>query len=120
MLILIFFVATQTVSQVLWGQLDTERREQHISCVELFYRLHCLAPSSSICEDIICQALLHKDKVAECTPNSPKTFWMFNFNINKFVHINEKLNNEEFTRGPFFCPRPFDSKPYTVSQFCGT
>ncbi|XP_070693739.1 protein DOP1B [Pempheris klunzingeri] len=52
----------QKVSQVLWSQLDTERREQHISCVELFYRLHCLAPSASICEDIICQALLHKDK----------------------------------------------------------
>ncbi|XP_076602592.1 protein DOP1B isoform X1 [Chaetodon auriga] len=52
----------QRVSLVLWSQLDTERREQHISCVELFYRLHCLAPSASICEDIICQALLHKDK----------------------------------------------------------
>uniref|UniRef100_A0A8C4IQJ0 DOP1 leucine zipper like protein B n=1 Tax=Dicentrarchus labrax TaxID=13489 RepID=A0A8C4IQJ0_DICLA len=52
----------QRLSQVLWSQLDTERREQHISCVELFYRLHCLAPSASICEDIICQALLHKDK----------------------------------------------------------
>ncbi|XP_059199122.1 protein dopey-2 [Centropristis striata] len=52
----------QRVSQVLWNQLDTERREQHISCVELFYRLHCLAPSASICEDIICQAMLHKDK----------------------------------------------------------
>lgn len=63
MLILICFAATQRVSQALWSQLDTERREQHISCVELFYRLHCLAPSSSICEDIICQALLHKDKV---------------------------------------------------------
>lgn len=52
----------QRVSQVLWSQLDTERREQHTSCVELFYRLHCLAPSASICEEIICQALLHKDK----------------------------------------------------------
>ncbi|XP_044072801.1 protein dopey-2 isoform X2 [Siniperca chuatsi] len=52
----------QRVSHVLWSQLDTERREQHISCVELFYRLHCLAPSASICEDIISQALLHKDK----------------------------------------------------------
>lgn len=49
---------------MLWSQLDTERREQHISCVELFCRLHCLAPSASICEDIICQALLHKDKVS--------------------------------------------------------
>ncbi|CAL8268398.1 unnamed protein product [Lota lota] len=53
----------QRVAQVLWGQLDTERREQHISCVELYYRLHCLAPSASVCEDIVCQALLHKDKV---------------------------------------------------------
>uniref|UniRef100_A0A8C8LMY9 Dopey N-terminal domain-containing protein n=1 Tax=Oncorhynchus tshawytscha TaxID=74940 RepID=A0A8C8LMY9_ONCTS len=52
----------QRVAQVLWGQLDVERREQHTSCVELFYRLHCLAPSASICEDIICQALLHRDK----------------------------------------------------------
>ncbi|XP_034430111.1 protein dopey-2 [Hippoglossus hippoglossus] len=52
----------QRVSQVLWSQLDMDRREQHISCVELFYRLHCLAPSATICEDIICQALLHKDK----------------------------------------------------------
>ncbi|KAM3607379.1 uncharacterized protein V6R79_006681 [Siganus canaliculatus] len=52
----------QRVSQVLWNQLDTERKEQHISCVELFYRLHCLAPSASICEDIICQALMHRDK----------------------------------------------------------
>uniref|UniRef100_A0A8C4ZED7 DOP1 leucine zipper like protein B n=1 Tax=Gadus morhua TaxID=8049 RepID=A0A8C4ZED7_GADMO len=52
----------QRVAQVLWGQLDTERREQHISCVELYYRLHCLAPTASVCEDTICQALLHKDK----------------------------------------------------------
>lgn len=52
----------QRMSLVLWTQLDTERKEQHISCVELFFRLHCLAPSSSICEDIICEALLHRDK----------------------------------------------------------
>ncbi|XP_051938697.1 protein dopey-2 [Hippocampus zosterae] len=52
----------QRVAMVLWSQLDTERREQHTACVELFYRLHCLAPSATICEDIICQALLHKDK----------------------------------------------------------
>ncbi|KAJ8013148.1 hypothetical protein DPEC_G00050280 [Dallia pectoralis] len=52
----------QRVAQVMWAQLDVERREQHTTCVELFYRLHCLAPSASICEDIICQALLHRDK----------------------------------------------------------
>ncbi|XP_017325079.2 protein dopey-2 isoform X2 [Ictalurus punctatus] len=53
----------QRAAQVLWAQLDTERKEQHISCVELFYRLHCLAPSPAICEDIICMALLSRDKV---------------------------------------------------------
>ncbi|XP_051566221.1 protein dopey-2-like isoform X2 [Myxocyprinus asiaticus] len=51
------------LSQVLWAQLDTERREHHVSCVELFYRLHCLAPSASICEDIICLGLFNEDKV---------------------------------------------------------
>lgn len=52
----------QRMSLMLWTQLDSERKEQHISCVELFFRLHCLAPSSSICENIICEALLHRDK----------------------------------------------------------
>ena len=61
--VVVVVLRPQRVAQVLWGQLDTERREQHISCVELYYRLHCLAPTASVCEDTICQALLHKDKV---------------------------------------------------------
>lgn len=52
----------QRVAQVLWNQLNKETREHHNTCVELFYRLHCLAPSANICEDIICHALLHHDK----------------------------------------------------------
>uniref|UniRef100_A0A8D0H132 DOP1 leucine zipper like protein B n=1 Tax=Sphenodon punctatus TaxID=8508 RepID=A0A8D0H132_SPHPU len=52
----------QRVAHVLWDQLSKERREHHITCVELFYRLHCLAPSANICEDIICHALLDYDK----------------------------------------------------------
>ncbi|NXA12011.1 DOP2 protein, partial [Sapayoa aenigma] len=52
----------QRVACVLWKQLNKETREHHIACVELFYRLHCLAPSASICEDIICHALLDRDK----------------------------------------------------------
>uniref|UniRef100_A0A8C5T458 DOP2 protein n=1 Tax=Malurus cyaneus samueli TaxID=2593467 RepID=A0A8C5T458_9PASS len=48
--------------QVQFGNLNKETREHHIACVELFYRLHCLAPSANICEDIICQALLDRDK----------------------------------------------------------
>ncbi|KAK9402120.1 protein dopey-2 [Crotalus adamanteus] len=52
----------QRVAQVLWNQLNKETREHHNTCVELFYRLHCLAPSANICEDIICHALLDHDK----------------------------------------------------------
>ncbi|XP_075767752.1 protein DOP1B isoform X2 [Pelodiscus sinensis] len=52
----------QRVAQVLWNQLNKETREHHITCVELFYRLHCLAPSANICEDIICHSLLDHDK----------------------------------------------------------
>lgn len=49
---------------MLWNQLNKETREHHITCVELFYRLHCLAPTANICEDIICHALLDPDKVS--------------------------------------------------------
>ncbi|KAM6161417.1 protein DOP1B [Erethizon dorsatum] len=52
----------QRVAHVLWNQLNKETREHHVTCVELFYRLHCLAPSANICEDIICHALLDPDK----------------------------------------------------------
>uniref|UniRef100_A0A8D1D2K5 DOP1 leucine zipper like protein B n=2 Tax=Sus scrofa TaxID=9823 RepID=A0A8D1D2K5_PIG len=52
----------QRVARVLWNQLNKETREHHITSVELFYRLHCLAPSANICEDIICHALLDPDK----------------------------------------------------------
>lgn len=54
---------------MLWNQLNKETREHHVTCVELFYRLHCLAPTASICEDIICHALLDPDKASLCSPN---------------------------------------------------
>ncbi|XP_036896509.1 protein dopey-2 isoform X1 [Sturnira hondurensis] len=52
----------QRVARVLWSQLNEETREHHVPCVDLFYRLHCLAPTASVCEDIICHALLDPDK----------------------------------------------------------
>lgn len=55
---------SQRVARVLWDQLNKETQEHHVTSVELFYRLHCLAPTASICEDIICHALLHPDKVS--------------------------------------------------------
>ncbi|KAM9851340.1 protein DOP1B [Aulostomus maculatus] len=86
----------QRVSQVLWGQLDTERKEQHTSCVELFYRLHCLAPSASICEDIICQALLHKDKAVRLEALHRFTvLW----HLNRELHTNRTMSlNRSFDR----------------------
>ncbi|XP_023580184.1 protein dopey-2 [Trichechus manatus latirostris] len=52
----------QRVARVLWNQLTKDTREHHVTCVELFYRLHCLAPTANVCEDIICHALLDPDK----------------------------------------------------------
>ncbi|XP_054556262.1 protein dopey-2 isoform X2 [Talpa occidentalis] len=52
----------QRVARVLWNQLNKETQEHHITCVELFYRLHCLAPTANVCEDIICHALRDPDK----------------------------------------------------------
>lgn len=92
-------VFTQRVSRVLWSQLDTERREQHISCVELFCRLHCLAPSASICEDIICQALLHKDKVS--VP-ADLLRCIFFFHIFTFLSLYDML---QFTSSSCKCAR---------------
>lgn len=60
----------QRVARVLWNQLNKETREHHITCVELFYRLHCLAPTANICEDIICHALLDPDKVSLASVSS--------------------------------------------------
>ena len=59
---------SQRVARVLWSQLNEETKEHHVTCVELFYRLHCLAPTASICEDIICHALLDPDKASLCSP----------------------------------------------------
>lgn len=58
---------------MLWNQLNKETREHHIACVELFYRLHCLAPSANICEDIICHALLDHDKVGSVLTEAPSS-----------------------------------------------
>ncbi|XP_006870721.1 PREDICTED: protein dopey-1 isoform X2 [Chrysochloris asiatica] len=50
------------VALTLWEQLGDETPQHHQKSVELFYQLHNLVPSSSICEDVISQQLTHKDK----------------------------------------------------------
>ncbi|KAJ3597369.1 hypothetical protein NHX12_000897, partial [Muraenolepis orangiensis] len=51
-----------SVAVILWGQLGEVTPQHHQRSVELFYQLHNLVPSSSICEDVISQQLMHRDK----------------------------------------------------------
>uniref|UniRef100_A0A8C4GJI3 DOP1 leucine zipper like protein A n=1 Tax=Dicentrarchus labrax TaxID=13489 RepID=A0A8C4GJI3_DICLA len=50
------------VALILWNQLSEGTPQHHQRSVELFYQLHNLVPSSSICEDVISQQLMHRDK----------------------------------------------------------
>ncbi|KAM5163832.1 protein DOP1A isoform 2-T2 [Mantella aurantiaca] len=52
----------KNVALTLWEQLGDRTPQHHQRSVELFYQLHNLVPSSSICEDVISQQLTHKDK----------------------------------------------------------
>ncbi|XP_051576634.1 protein dopey-1-like isoform X4 [Myxocyprinus asiaticus] len=52
----------KSIALILWDQLGEETPQHHKRSVELFYQLHNLAPSPSICEDVISQQLMHRDK----------------------------------------------------------
>uniref|UniRef100_A0A674E381 DOP1 leucine zipper like protein A n=1 Tax=Salmo trutta TaxID=8032 RepID=A0A674E381_SALTR len=52
----------KSVALILWGQLGERTPQHHQRSVELFYQLHNLVPSSSTCEDVISQRLMHRDK----------------------------------------------------------
>ncbi|XP_039603504.1 protein dopey-1 isoform X2 [Polypterus senegalus] len=61
------FIAEKTeffkhVALTLWDQMAEGTPQHHQRSVELFYQLHNLVPSSSICEDVISQQLTHRDK----------------------------------------------------------
>ncbi|XP_072250916.1 protein DOP1A isoform X2 [Leuresthes tenuis] len=53
----------KSVALILWNQLSEGTPQHHQRSVELFYQLHNLVPSSSICEDVISQQLMHRDKI---------------------------------------------------------
>uniref|UniRef100_UPI00398E95F6 protein DOP1B n=1 Tax=Pristiophorus japonicus TaxID=55135 RepID=UPI00398E95F6 len=91
----------QRVAHVLWNQLNKESREHHITCVELFYKLHCLAPSPNICEDIICQALLHKNK-------GIRLEMLFRFSV--LWHFTRDIQGNRTS----FCTRSFDRCLFVV------
>lgn len=52
----------KNVALTLWEQLGDRTPQHHQRSVELFYQLHNLVPTSSICEDVISQQLTNKDK----------------------------------------------------------
>uniref|UniRef100_A0A665VI32 DOP1 leucine zipper like protein A n=1 Tax=Echeneis naucrates TaxID=173247 RepID=A0A665VI32_ECHNA len=52
----------KSVALILWDQLSEGTPQHHQRSVELFYQLHNLVPSSSICEDVISKQLMHRDK----------------------------------------------------------
>uniref|UniRef100_A0A672KG84 DOP1 leucine zipper like protein A n=1 Tax=Sinocyclocheilus grahami TaxID=75366 RepID=A0A672KG84_SINGR len=52
----------KSVALILWDQLGEQTPQYHKRSVELFYQLHNLAPSPSICEDVISQQLMHRDR----------------------------------------------------------
>ncbi|KAG8010299.1 Protein dopey-1 [Nibea albiflora] len=54
----------KSVALILWDQLSEGTPQHHQRSVELFYQLHNLVPSSSICEDVISQQLMHRDKIS--------------------------------------------------------
>ncbi|XP_059824837.1 protein dopey-2 isoform X1 [Hypanus sabinus] len=91
----------QRAANVLWNQLDKESREHHCACVELFYKLHCLAPSANLCEDIICQALLHKNKGIRLET-------LFRFSV--LWHFTRDIQGNRTS----FCTRSFDRCLFVV------
>ncbi|XP_067897247.1 protein dopey-2 isoform X2 [Heterodontus francisci] len=91
----------QRVAHVLWNQLNKESREHHITSVELFYKLHCLAPSANICEDIICQALLNKNKGIRLEA-------LFRFSV--LWHFTRDIQGNRTS----FCTRSFDRSLFVV------
>lgn len=62
---------------ILWDQLGEGTPQHHQRSVELFYQLHNLVPSSSTCEDVISQQLMHRDKVSKMNMSDVKKGQMY-------------------------------------------
>nr|XP_036860842.1 protein dopey-1 isoform X8 [Manis javanica] len=70
----------------LWDQLGDGTPQHHQKSVELFYQLHNLVPSSSICEDVISQQLTHKDKKIRMEAH---TMFAVLWHLTRDLHINK-------------------------------
>ncbi|XP_038616962.1 protein dopey-1 isoform X2 [Tachyglossus aculeatus] len=74
------------VALTLWEQLGEKTPQHHQKSVELFYQLHNLVPSSSICEDVISQQLTHRDKKVRMEAHAKfAVLW----HLTRDLHINK-------------------------------
>ncbi|OXB75545.1 UNVERIFIED_CONTAM: hypothetical protein H355_013545 [Colinus virginianus] len=74
------------IALTLWNQLGDGTPQHHQKSVELFYQLHNLVPSSSICEDVISQQLTHRDKKVRMEAHAKfAVLW----HLTRDLHINK-------------------------------
>ncbi|NXG69818.1 DOP1 protein, partial [Baryphthengus martii] len=73
------------IALTLWDQLGDGTPQHHQKSVELFYQLHNLVPSSSICEDVISQQLTHRDKASYSSHAKFAVLW----HLTRDLHINK-------------------------------
>ncbi|NWR42323.1 DOP1 protein, partial [Regulus satrapa] len=74
------------IALTLWDQLGDGTPQHHQKSVELFYQLHNLVPSSSICEDVVSQQLTHRDKAIRMEAHAKfAVLW----HLTRDLHINK-------------------------------
>ncbi|KAH0622110.1 hypothetical protein JD844_024115 [Phrynosoma platyrhinos] len=87
------------VALTLWDQLGDGTPQHHQKSVELFFQLHNLVPSSSICEDVISQQLTHRDKKIRMEAHAKfSVLW----HLTRDLHINKSSSyGRSFDRSLF-------------------
>ncbi|XP_053237329.1 protein dopey-1 isoform X2 [Podarcis raffonei] len=87
------------VALTLWDQLGDGTPQHHQKSVELFFQLHNLVPSSSICEDVISQQLTHRDKKIRTEAHAKfAVLW----HLTRDLHINKSSSyGRSFDRSLF-------------------
>ncbi|KYO28000.1 protein dopey-1 isoform B [Alligator mississippiensis] len=87
------------IALTLWDQLGDTTPQHHQKSVELFYQLHNLVPSSSICEDVISQQLTHRDKKVRMEAHAKfAVLW----HLTRDLHINKSSSfGRSFDRSLF-------------------
>ncbi|NXJ29009.1 DOP1 protein, partial [Dicrurus megarhynchus] len=86
------------IALTLWDQLGDGTPQHHQKSVELFYQLHNLVPSSSICEDVISQQLTHRDKAIRMEAHAKfAVLW----HLTRDLHINKSSFGRTFDRSLF-------------------